>query len=80
MISTDVIGTIEQNILPDDEAPTKPPYLVLEDSIMIAPEPNLASAELSTLNGVVLALLFENKNDYGGHLTWEWYKGKIKKA
>ena len=22
----------------------------------------------------------ENKNDYGGHLTWEWYKGKIKKA
>ena len=80
LISTDVIGTIEQNILPDDEPPTKPPYLVLEDSIMIAPEPNLASAELSTLNGVVLALLFENKNDYGGHLTWEWYKGKIKKA
>ena len=29
---------------------------------------------------MVLALLSENKNDYGGHLTWEWYKGKIKKA
>ena len=24
--------------------------------------------------------MFENKNDYGGHLTWEWYKGEIKKA
>ena len=69
LINTDVIGTVEQNILPDDEVPTKPPYLVLEDSIMIAPEPNLASVELSTLNGVALALLFENKNDYGGHLT-----------
>ena len=80
LINTDVIGTVEQNILPDDEVPTKPSYLVLEDSIMIAPEPNLASAELSTLNGVMLALLFENKNDYAGHLTWEWYKGKITKA
>ena len=50
LINTDVIGTVEQNILPDDEVPTKPPYLVLEDSIMLAPEPNLASAELSTLN------------------------------
>ena len=71
LINTDVIGTVEQNILPDDEVPTKPPYLVLEDSIMIAPEPNLASVELSTLNGVVLALFFEYKNDYGGHLRWE---------
>ena len=39
LINTDVIGTVEQNILPDDEVPTKPPYLVLEDSIVIAPEP-----------------------------------------
>ena len=29
---------------------------------------------------MVLALLSENKNDYGGHLTWEWYKEKITKA
>ena len=78
LIKADRIGTVEQHVA--TELPDKPKYISLEDSISIAPMPDVARVQPESLIDVTMSLLFELKNEYGGLVDYEWFTAKIKKC